>query len=188
VSRVKCPKCEKEGRFEKVLGNTYRINHDITKNGKRISNRCYLGNPYDIIKKLRTISKVRQDLVDDSLIEQVLRELKNNDKSKSNTLLLEILELNRKLGFGWYNETHDLVKQDNCPHCNRKISVRYRRIGANPNKTKGRYNVDNLKIEPGQAGRTSRFKNKITKRLKNQYERGIEKGNTEEKDIFYEDV
>jgi len=186
--RVKCPICEKEGRFEKASGKTYRINHDLTKNGKKTLNRCYLGNPFNIIKKLRRISKVRHDLVDDGLVKQVLRELKNNDKSKSNTLLLEILELNRKLGFGWHNETHDLVKQDYCPHCKNKIAVRYRRIGANPTKTSGRYDVDKFTIEKGQAGHTSRFKNKFTKKLKNQFERGVEKGNTEEKNIFYEDV
>ncbi len=186
--RVKCLNCGKDGRFEKVSGNTYRINHGYMKNGERIRKSCPLGNPYNIIEKLRVVSKVRPDLVDDSLVEQVLRELKNNDKSKSNTLLLEILELNRKLGFGWHNERHDLVKQDNCPHCKQKIAVRFRRIGANPTKTSGRYDIDKLKIEQGTVGLTSRFKKKFTGKLRNQFERGVEKGNTKEKDIFYEDV
>lgn len=184
--RVKCPICDKDGRFEKASSNSYRINHDFMKNGKRTTNRCYLGNPFDIIEKLRSISKIRHDLVDSELADDVLTELKNN--KNSNRLLFEILELNRKLGFGWKYEVHDLVKQDNCPHCNKKIAVRYRRLGINPQKSNGKYDVENIKIEQGQSDRTSRFKNNFTGRLKNQFERGVEKGKPEKEDIFYEDV
>ena len=185
--RVKCPKCEKEGRFEKASKQTFRINHDFTKNGKKTLDRCYLGSPYSIIKKLQTVEKIRPDLANRDLVEKVLEELKNNDKNKNNTVLFEILELNHKLGFGWNYETHDLVKQDNCPHCKQKIAVRYRRIGKNPTVTNGKYNIEKLEIEEGKSGHTSRFKNKFTKKLKNKFERGVEKGNSK-KDMFYEDV
>jgi len=184
--RVKCPKCEKEGRLEQVSEGTYRINHDFMKNKEKFQNRCYLGKPYQIIEKIRTVSKIRPDLVDDNLVEQVLKELKN--KSTSDTLLLEILELNRKLGFGWYNKTHDLLKQDNCPHCKNKIAVRYRRIGRNPNQSGGRYDVTDFNIEKGQKGHTSKFKRHFSDTLKNEFERGVEKGNPNENYVFYEDV
>lgn len=175
--RVKCPKCEKKGRFEKVSKKTFRINHDFTKNGEKTLDRCYLGSPYSIIKKLQNMEKIRPDLANSDLVEKVLKELKNSDKN--NTVLFEILELNHKLGFGWNYETHDLVKQDNCPHCKQKIAVRYRRIGKNPTMTNGKYNIEKFEIEEGKSGHTSRFRDK--------FEYGVEKGNSE-KDMFYEDV
>ncbi len=186
--RVKCPRCEEFGRLEKVSENTYRINHDFMKNGKKTMNRCHLGNILEIINKFRIISKISPYLIDDGLAEQILNELNNKDKTKLNELLVVIFRLNWKLGFGWKNEKHDLVKQDNCPHCKQKIAVRYRRIGMNPDKTNGKYNVEDINIEQGQADRTLRFKNKFTGRLNSKFELGVEKGNLKEKDIFYEDV
>lgn len=181
---VKCPKCEKNGRFEKASGKSYRINHDVTKNGKRTTNRCFLGNPFDIIEKLRNISKIRSDLANTELADKVLTELKKD--KKSDRLLLEILELNRKLGFGWKDETHDLVKQDSCPHCKEKIAVRYRRIGLNPNNYGGKYNIEKFEIKKGEYDKTSRFFFPSGK-LRNQWERGVEKGNPKERDFFFED-
>jgi len=184
--RVKCFKCEKIGRLEIQSHSYYRINHDETKNGKKIRVRCYLGNLDSALKKIERVSKIRNDLIDSNLTAQLFSQLKENENKSETLLIHSVLNLNHLLGDGWYDEKHDLVKQDNCPHCKQKIAVSFRRIGKNPHYSYGKYNVENFRIEQGQKGHTSRFSRRG--KLRNEWERGIEKGATHNTDSFFDDV
>lgn len=174
------------GRLENQSGAYYRINHDKTKNGKRITSRCYLGNLNSALKKIESVSKIRDDLVDSNLAAELFSQLKNTENKSQNSLINEVLNLNYLLRDGWHNEMHDLVKQDNCPHCDQRIAIRFRRIGKNPNYSHGKYNVEDVKIEQGKKELTSKFTRHG--KLRNMWERGIEQGSHQHKDSFFEDV
>jgi len=73
-------------------------------------------------------------------------------------LISELLELSIRLGRGWSNEKHDLIKQAECPHCQMRVSVRFKRAGKDPNRALGKYNIEKLWLEKGKVENTSYFK------------------------------
>ena len=136
------------------------------KHGIRDPNRCYLGSFSKSLINLINASKTRSDILEGSLTEELedIKTRKNildeiNDSSYA-TLIARIIQLSQKLKPGWSSEKHYLIKQANCVYCKKKLSVRFVRIGNNPDYTEGKYNIEKLDIKKGKKSLTSYFGNK----------------------------
>lgn len=157
--RLQWPCCEELGRLEKQSGDKFRINHDKMINGKKILKRHYLGSLVDALEKLHTVSKIRPDIISLDLYKEIFAHLEKTKKSKDDrldVLLKGIFELSEILGKGWSSEYHDLIKNTNCPRCKEPIEISFTRIGKDPFRSKGRYNIDDVRIKRGSKHK-SRF-------------------------------
>ncbi len=165
--KIICPKCGEIGRLEPQSKDKFRINHDKMKDGVMYAQRCYLGSLSKSIKNLINTSETRPDILEKLLVEElesyfnvrsdILNEIKDSPYA---TLIARTIQLSQHLGYGWSKVRHRLVKQDNCPYCKKRISVKFIRIGENPDYNKGKYNIADLKIEKGKKSHTSYFGNK----------------------------
>jgi len=165
--KIICPTCGEIGVLENQSGDKYRINHDRMKKGVRKSSRCYLGSLTKSLINLKNASDTRPDILESELIKEleskvnprqnILKEIENAPYA---TLIARLIQLSTKLKSGWSNERHHLVKQAKCPYCTRRISIRFRRIGKNPDYSEGKYNIENLDIEKGNKAHTSYFGNR----------------------------
>jgi len=185
--KVICTECGKIGRLEIQSKDKFRVNHDKMENGVLYQNRCYLGSLSKHITNLKAVSKNREDLIDPILVEELSNTLNSREQiqeeiknSSFATLITNMIQLSKKLGTGWSNETHFLVKQASCPHCTKRIAVRFVRIGKNPHYSHGKYNIEHLDIERGISEYTSHFKRDF-------WFRGISKGSSKIKSPSFTD-
>ena len=185
--KIICTKCGEIGTLEIQSKDKFRVNHDKMKNGVLYPKRCYLGSLSKHITNLKAASHIREDLIDPILVEELSNTLNSREKileeiknSSFATLIITLIKLSKKLGTGWRNESHFLVKQARCPHCTKRIAVRFVRIGKNPRYGYGEYNIEHLDIERGDSGYTSGFKRDF-------WFRGISKGSSKIKSPSFTD-
>jgi len=110
----------------------------------------------DARSKISNVSKIRPDIIDEDLPKKIdvqLEKFENRDE-KFEIVLYELLKISAMLGNGWSDETHNLVKQADCPHCKKPIAVRFVRTSKDPNTSKGNYNIEKLWIERGKNTHT----------------------------------
>ena len=134
------------------------------KNGVSTLDRCYLGSLSKSLINIINASETRPDFLEPILIDEleskinlrqnILDEIKDSPYA---TLIARLIVLSRKLSFGWSGERHYLIKQASCPHCTKRIAIRFIRIGNNPDYNDGKYNIERLDIEKGNSELTSYF-------------------------------
>ncbi len=159
--RLKCYKCGNEGRLENQSGDKFRINHDSMEYGIVWKRRCYLGSIDKAIRYIRAASKIYSNIVDEDEFQKIITQYKKVEKKhdkKYEEIVSLLLEISSKLGPGLSYETHELLKQAKCPHCKGGIGVRYTRVGKDPNRSFGKYNVKGFFIEKGNSRKTSTIK------------------------------
>ena len=125
--KIICPKCGEYGRLEIQKDDKYRINHDIMSKGQKKPARCYLGSLEKALKNLKSVSSVRDDLLDPTLLSEITSAIKNDRKehvkkiheSEYGTLIARIIQLSKNFGT-WNSERHKLTKQATCPYCTKK--------------------------------------------------------------------
>lgn len=157
--KIICPYCVHFGRLEIQRGDIYRVNHDRMEKGKKIVRRCYLGSLTKAIRNIISVSRVRGDIVDPTLLSEIEsamgKKRKEHDQkihdSDYGTLIAEIIHLSRNFGI-WKSKTHHLTKQGNCPHCHERIQYRFVRIGPYRSAKK---NITSFDIEKGVEEKTS---------------------------------
>jgi len=156
--KVICPRCNEYGKLENQDKDYYRINHDKMSKGLRKVKRCYLGSLGKALKNLTSVSIVRDDLIDPTLVSElkaaIIEERKEYEKkikdSEYGSLIASIIQASRDFGL-WNSETH----KDTCPHCKKNIQYEFTRIGKYQSLKK---NITRFSTVKGSVYKTSRMK------------------------------
>lgn len=128
--------------------------------GEKHRRRCYFGSLKKAQERLADVSEIMPELITKEIHKEIsyqLERTKKIDDERYDNLVSEILELSARLRSGWSRERHKLVREDKCPHCKKPIAIRFLRIGKDPHRSHGRYNIRDLWIEKGKTVRTRRF-------------------------------
>jgi len=153
--KIICPKCRKYGRLERQIEDKYRVNHD----SKGIIKRCYLGSLEKALSNLTSVSVVRDDFIEPSLVSELKSAIKKEraehskriNDSEYGSLIASVIHSSRMFG-RWKSDTHKLTKQDTCPHCKKNIQYEFTRIGPFRSAKK---NIENFSIGKGSVYKTS---------------------------------
>lgn len=122
--------------------------------------RCYLGSIEKAFRYIRAASKIYNYVIDEDEFHEIISQYKKVEKKrdeKYEKIVSLLLEISAKLGPGLSYETHELVKQAKCPHCTQKIGVRFKRVGKDPKRSNGKYDIDEFFIEEGNSRKSSRL-------------------------------